>query len=63
MVSVAGFLTPHLLFFFGFPIRNIQTRNNILKKVQKLSELARIMVNKTGFDILIIETNALLGKR
>ena len=25
--------------------------------------LATIMVNKTGFDILIIETNALLGKR
>ena len=33
------------------------TDNNILP-----ANLVRIMVNKTGFDIFIIETNALLGK-
>ena len=34
------------------------TDNNILP-----ANLVRIMVNKTGFNILIIVTNALLGKR
>ena len=43
MVSVAGFLTPHLLFFFGFPIRICQRVGNCKGKI-KQKQFGRVKV-------------------
>ena len=51
--------TYHILINFKCPLIKCK---GCPKKVQT-PILILTMVNKTGFDILIIETNALLGKR